>query len=157
MVKLSQSSLLAAFLNPQMYIASGQTTEEANANLIRGLSRDVGNEIDEFIVTDVRSNLLGLPLDLAALNIARGRETGIPSLNETRAQLYAGGAIDLKPYESWVDFSEHIKNPLSIINFIAAYGTHATLLAATTTADMRTAAEDLLMLQWVVMQTLLIS
>ena len=139
----SQASLIAAFLNPQMYIASGQTAEQANANLIRGLSRDVGNEIDEFIVSDVRSNLLGLPLDLAALNIARGRETGIPSLNETRAQLYNGGAIDLKPYASWVDFSQHIKNPLSIINFIAAYGTHTSILAETTTAGMRTAAENL--------------
>lgn len=139
----SQATLLAAFLNPQMYIASGQTAEQANANLIRGLSREVGNEIDELIVSDVRSNLLGLPLDLAALNIARGRETGIPSLNETRAQLYNGGAIDLKPYISWVDFSQHIKNPLSIVNFIAAYGTHANLLAESTTAGMRTAAENL--------------
>ncbi|MEQ1535734.1 MAG: peroxidase family protein [Burkholderiaceae bacterium] len=141
--EVSQASLLAAFLNPQMYIASGQTAEEANANLIRGLSRDVGSEIDEFIVSDLRSNLVGLPLDLAALNIARGRETGIPSLNETRAQLYAGGAIDLKPYESWVDFSEHIKNPLSIINFIAAYGTHTSILVETTTEGMRLAAENL--------------
>ena len=139
----NQATLLAAFLNPQMYIASGQTAEQANANLIRGLSRDVGNEIDEFIVSDVRSSLLGLPLDLAALNIARGRETGIPSLNETRAQLYNGGAIDLKPYTSWVDFSQHLKNPLSIINFIAAYGTHSSLTAATTTDAMRLAAEAL--------------
>ena len=43
--------------------------EEINANIIRGLSRDVGNAMDEFIVTDVRSNLLGLPLDLAVLNL----------------------------------------------------------------------------------------
>ena len=102
--------------------------DEINANIIRGLSRDVGNAIDEFIVTDVRSNLLGLPLDLGALNIARGRDTGIPSLNETRAQLYDDtGLADLKPYDSWVDFAANIKNAASIINFIAAYGTHATI------------------------------
>ena len=52
------------------------------------MSRDVGNPIDEFIVQDVRSNLLGLPLDLAVLNISRGRDTGIPSLNQTRAATY---------------------------------------------------------------------
>jgi hypothetical protein len=34
----------------------------------------VGNEIDEFIVSDVRSNLLGLPLDLAVLNLSRARD-----------------------------------------------------------------------------------
>ncbi len=103
-----QATLLAAFLNPQMYVASGTTVAEANANLIRGLSRDVGNAMDEFIVPDVRSTLLGLPLDLAALNIARGRDTGIPSFNETRKQLYEGASApvaDLKPYESWADFA----------------------------------------------------
>ena len=123
-----QQTLLAVFLNPQAYIGSGATLEEINANIIRGLSRDVGNAIDEFIVTDVRSNLLGLPLDLGALNIARGRDTGIPSLNETRAQLYDDtGLADLKPYDSWVDFAANIKNAASVVNFIAAYGTHATI------------------------------
>ena len=52
---------------------------------MRGLTRQVGNEIDEFVTEALRNNLLGLPLDLAALNIARGRDTGIPSLNDARA------------------------------------------------------------------------
>lgn len=139
-----QKTLLAVFLNPQAYIGSGATLEQVNANIIRGLSRDVGNALDEFIVTDVRSNLLGLPLDLAVLNLARGRETGIPSLNETRAQLYNDtGLADLKPYASWIDFAENIKNAASVVNFIAAYGTHASILAATTLAGKRAAAENL--------------
>ena len=140
-----QKTLLAVFLNPQEYIASGTDAATINANLIRGLSRDVGNALDEFIVTDVRSNLLGLPLDLAVLNIARGRDTGIPSLNQTRAQLYNdSGLADLKPYESWADFAANIKNPMSIINFIAAYGTHATIDAALTLVDKRAAAVALI-------------
>ena len=130
----SQDSLLAVFLNPQAYSAGGTTAATINADLIRGLSRDVGNAIDEFIVNDLRNSLVGLPLDLAALNIARGRETGIPSLNETRAQIYtATGLTDLTPYISWADFAANISNPMSIVNFIAAYGTHASIASQTTT------------------------
>jgi Ca2+-binding RTX toxin-like protein len=137
-----QKTLLAMFLNPQGYIGSGATIETINANLIRGLSRDVGNAIDEFIVSDVRSNLLGLPLDLAVLNIVRGRETGIPSFNETRKQLYNNtGLADLKPFVSWYDFAQNITNAASIVNFIAAYGTHETITAQTTLAGKRAAAE----------------
>ena len=140
-----QQTLLAMFLNPTAYVESGATIEEINANFIRGLSRDVGNAIDEFIVTDVRSNLLGLPLDLGALNIARGRDTGIPSLNETRAQLYNDtGLADLKPYSSWYDFALNIKNVASVVNFIAAYGTHATLTAPGITVAQQRAAAELL-------------
>ena len=51
------------------------------------MTRTVGNEIDEFVTEALRNNLLGLPLDLAALNIARGRDTGIPSLNAARARV----------------------------------------------------------------------
>jgi Ca2+-binding RTX toxin-like protein len=137
-----QKTLLAMFLNPQAYIGSGATIETINANIIRGLSRDVGNAIDEFIVSDVRSNLLGLPLDLAVLNIVRGRETGIPSFNETRKQLYNNTNLaDLKPFVSWYDFAQNITNAASIVNFIAAYGTHSTITAETTLAGKRAAAE----------------
>ncbi|KZD21169.1 peroxidase family protein [Tardiphaga robiniae] len=140
----NQKTLLAVFLNPQQYIGSGDDLATINANIIRGLSRDVGNAMDEFIVTNVRSQLLGLPLDLAVLNIARGRETGIPSLNQTREQLYNDtGLADLKPYESWADFAMNIKNAASVVNFIAAYGTHASITGATTLADKRAAAEEL--------------
>ena len=141
---MNQQTLLAVFLNPQAYVGSGATLQEINANIIRGLSRDVGNAIDEFIVQDVRSNLLGLPLDLAVLNLARGRETGIPSLNQARAQLYNDtGLADLKPYTSWSDFALNMKNAASIVNFIAAYGTHSTITGTATLAGKRAAAEDL--------------
>ena len=56
---------------------------------MRGVTRTVGNEIDEFVTEALRNNLVGLPLDLPALNIARGRDTGIPSLNAARREFYA--------------------------------------------------------------------
>jgi Ca2+-binding RTX toxin-like protein len=140
----TQETLLDAFLNPQLYNASGATIEAINANLARGLTRDLGNEIDEFLVSDLRNNLVGLPLDLAALNIARGRETGVASLNNVRAQLYNDfNHADLKPYTSWRDFMLNIKTPLSVVNFIAAYGTHESITSATTLAAKRDAATAL--------------
>ena len=136
-----QVSLIDAFLNPGEYLAGGADFAAIQGALFRGMSRDVGSEIDEFIIPALRSNLLGLPLDLAALNIARGRETGVPTLNETRTRLYNDfGLADLKPYESWNEFATHMRNPISVINFIAAYGNHASLIAADTLAEMREAA-----------------
>ena len=52
------------------------------------MTRQIGNEIDEFVTDVLRNQLVGIPLDLAALNIARGRDVGMPSLNEARAQFY---------------------------------------------------------------------
>ena len=96
------------------------------------MTRQVGNEIDEFVTSALRNNLLGLPLDLATINLARGRDTGVPSLNAARREFYEATDQNalLKPYESWVDFAGHLKNEASIINFIAAYGTHALITGA---------------------------
>ena len=141
-----QLGLIEAFLNPQAFTASGVTAAEATGAIIRGMTRQVGNEIDEFVVDAVRSNLLGLPLDLPALNIARGRDTGVPTFNDTRTQFYAmTGDAQLKPYVSWLDYAQNIKNPISIINFIAAYGTHESLTAETTAAGKRAAAMELVL------------
>jgi len=85
-----------------------------------------------------------LPLDLGALNLARGRDTGIPGLNGARRLFFADtGNPALQPYTSWNDFGLNIKHPESFANFIAAYGTHATIVATTTDAARRVAAEAL--------------
>ncbi|MBC2775052.1 calcium-binding protein [Rhizobium sp. AQ_MP] len=125
----SSMDLFTAFLNPTAY-APGQITADQGAGaVIRGMTGQVGNEIDEFVTDVLRNHLVGIPLDLAALNIARGRETGIPSLNAARAQFkaIANGDTQLDPYKNWVDFGMNLKNPASIVNFIAAYGTHESI------------------------------
>lgn len=132
--------LIASFLNPVVFNNDGTlTAEEAAGAVVRGMTTERGNEIDEFLTGALRNNLLGIPLDLGAINIARGRDTNMPTLNEAREQLYAAtGSSFLKPYESWAELATNLKNPLSVVNFIAAYGTHPSLaarLAAPTTAD----------------------
>src|SRR5262245_37107785 len=134
----SDIGLITAFLNPLAFADSGPTPTEPTGAIVRGLTRQVGNEIDEFVTEAVRNNLLGLPLDLAVLNIARGRDTGLPSLNGARAQFYEmTGDSQLTPYISWVDFAMHLKHVESLVNFIAAYGKHTELQAA----DVDTLAE----------------
>ena len=119
--------LFDAFLNPLAFGSDTIDHDAAAGAIVRGMTSQVGNEIDEFVTDVLRNQLVGIPLDLAALNIARGRDTGIPPLNEARRQFkeVANGDTQLDAYTSWTDFALNLKNPASIVNFIAAYGTHA--------------------------------
>ncbi|SFP54598.1 Ca2+-binding protein, RTX toxin-related [Geopseudomonas sagittaria] len=140
----SEMGLIEAFLNPLAFAAGGLSPEEAAGAIVRGTTRQLGNEIDEFVTDALRSNLLGLPLDLAAINLARGRDTGIPTLNVARAQFYEmTGDSQLKPYISWLDLMQNLKHQASIVNFIAAYGTHASITGADTLEAKRAAATDI--------------
>ena len=138
----SSMGLIEAFLNPSAYTNGGAlTVDQALGDIARGMTRQAGNAIDEFVTDALRDNLLGLPLDLAALNIARGRDVGAPSLNEARQSFFtATGDARLEAYSSWADFGGNLKYAGSLINFMAAYGTHASILAATTDTDKRAAA-----------------
>ncbi|MFZ4717892.1 MAG: peroxidase family protein [Ilumatobacteraceae bacterium] len=146
-------SLLDAFLNPTAYNDGGSagrlSNQQASGSIIRGMVSQRGEEIDEFITEALRNNLVGLPLDLGTLNITRSRSEGIAPLNEVRRELFgsslpgAGGNTQLKPYHDWADFGMALRHQASLVNFIAAYGTHPTVLSATTVDDKRAAAQDI--------------
>lgn len=79
-------SLSEAFFNPSEIAENGGI-----APLLRGLADGMAQELDTHIVEDVRSFLFGAPgsggLDLAALNIERGRDLGVASYNDLREAL----------------------------------------------------------------------
>src|SRR4051794_18538733 len=126
--------LLSGFLNPAAYYDGGDTlgtvdSKAAATSIMMGMSDQVGNEIDEFVTNTLRNNLLGLPLDLPSINMARARSEGIPSLNNLRKQIFAStNDGQLAPYENWIHFGQALKHPESLANFIAAYGTHPNIM-----------------------------
>lgn len=75
--------LKSAFFNPAELVAQGGIEP-----LLRGAAHQRANDVDPFIVDDVRNFLFGQPgqggFDLASLNIQRGRDHGLPSYNEVR-------------------------------------------------------------------------
>jgi len=76
--------LANAFFDPQALLATGLDP------VLRGLAQQRAQAIDPYVVDDVRNFLFGQPgsggFDLAALNIQRGRDHGLPSYNELRQQ-----------------------------------------------------------------------
>jgi hypothetical protein len=89
---LGSLSIRDAFFNPE-FLGS----DPANvARVLKGLASQVGQENDLLLVDGVRNSLFGPPgaggLDLAALDIQRGRDHGLPDYNTMR-RLYGLGPV----------------------------------------------------------------
>src|SRR6185312_14189705 len=56
------------------------------------------------------------------------REAGVPTLNALRREIHARtNDAQMAPYTDWSDFGQHLKHPESLINYVAAYGTHPSI------------------------------
>lgn len=90
-------ALRDAFFNPGEVFANGVDS------LLLGLASQRAQAIDPLLVDDVRNFLFGPPgsggFDLASLNLQRGRDHGIGSLNAVR------DALGLSPYASFLDMT----------------------------------------------------
>lgn len=75
-----------AFFSPERIIDEGGIEP-----VLRGLASQRCQEIDPYIVDDVRNFLFGTPghggFDLASINIQRGRDHGLPGYNDVRVAL----------------------------------------------------------------------
>ncbi len=101
-----------AFFNPAEVIDYGIEP------YLRGLASQTAQEIDNYVVDDVRNFLFGAPgeggFDLPSLNLQRGRDHGLPSYNDVRA-VYGLPAIS--------DFDDVSSDPDVQARLQAAYGT----------------------------------
>jgi len=115
---------------------------------LRGLAAQKAQEIDNMLVDDVRNFLFGPPgsggLDLASLNIQRGRDHGLPGLNRLRADL------GLQPYNSFAELNpdpavhkriasvyDHVDDIDPWVGILAEPKTGASLLGETGTVILR--------------------
>ena len=105
--------LLNAFFNPDEF-RNGYGTDP----ILRGLITQNSRAVDEFLSSALTNNLFREQLDLASLNIQRGRDHGLP------------------PYLTWQRYCasvfpelgiSEIENKLTLIRFLELYGSLDTL------------------------------
>jgi len=92
--ELAAQDLKDVFFEPA---ATFTSTGDGADGLLRHLAADLSNALDVHLVDDLRNFLFdpGDGQDLAAINIQRGHDLGLGSLNETRV------ALGLKPYTTF--------------------------------------------------------
>ena len=101
-IEAGHLQLREAFFSPQKLIETGLEP------ILRGFAAQICQKIDLFFVDEVRNFLFGNPgdggFDLAALNIQRGRDHGLPSYNEVRRDLQG-----LEPKRSFSEVVESLE------------------------------------------------
>lgn len=102
-----------AFFNPLIIPQSGGMDV-----FLKGMAAQNQQQFDALVVDDIRNFLFGPPgsggLDLASININRGRERGLPSFNDVRQ------ALGLPRYLAFVQMNP---DPEIYAKLIALYGT----------------------------------
>ena len=111
--------LASAFFDP------GQITEIGLEPYLRGLARQRAQEVDPRVVDAVRNFLFGPPgaggLDLAALNIQRGRDHGLPAYNDLRQALVHSRAQCFAEVTSDAETQQRLAGAYSHVDEIDAW------------------------------------
>ena len=109
-------SLREAFFRPDVFRATGLEP------LFRGFATQVAQKVDPFIVDDLRNFLFGRPgsggFDLAALNIQRGRDHGLPSYNDLRRKMGLTAAADFADVTPIPDLQEKLARAYATVEDI---------------------------------------
>jgi len=111
--------LSQAFFNPPLL------TEHGTDPVLKYLSSDPSSEVDTKVVDSVRNFLFGPPgaggLDLASLNIQRGRDHGLADYNTIRAAYGLPRVTDFSQITSNVDLQAKLKALYGSVNNIDAW------------------------------------
>ncbi|MEM8500398.1 MAG: peroxidase family protein [Pseudomonadota bacterium] len=106
-----------AFFSPWRIAAEGGLEP-----ILRGLAAQRCQTIDSYLVEDVRSFLFGDPsdggFDLAALNIQRGRDHGLPSYNQARQTLGMEPARNVTDITSDTELRQRLRNAYTSVDDI---------------------------------------
>jgi len=112
-------SLAEAFFNPNLVSDNGLES------VLKYLASDPSSEIDNQIVDSVRNFLFGPPgaggLDLASLNIQRGRDHGLPDYNSLRAAYGLPKVTTFAQITSDPALQTELKNLYGTVNNIDAW------------------------------------
>jgi hypothetical protein len=91
----------------EAFFAPGLVRDDGIEPILRGLASQICQELDPFVVDDVRNFLFGLPgfggVDLASMNIQRGRDHGLPTYNAARQ------ALGMPPAATFADVSANLE------------------------------------------------
>ena len=103
-------SLIESFFNVGEILTNGIEP------ILSGLTVQIGQEVDNYLVDEVRNFLFGPPgaggFDLASLNIQRGRDHGLPAYTQVRR------ALGLRPIRTFADITP---DATTSANLAAAY------------------------------------
>ena len=110
-------TLLEAFFNPAV------VAEYNIAPLLKGLSLQTQNEVDLKIIDNLRNFLFGDPssgnaagLDLASLNIQRGRDHGLPNYNAVRRHYTGRSARNFRDITRDSDLADALETLYGDVN-----------------------------------------
>jgi len=113
-------SLSQAFFTPTELIDNGGIEP-----ILRGLASQVAQEVDVHLVDDVRNLLFGPPgsggLDLAALNIQRGRDHGLPAYNRMREDYGLDAATSFDDITSDADLAADLAEVYGSVDLVDAW------------------------------------
>lgn len=106
-----------AFFNPSELLIGGGVEP-----LFQGMAFQVQQNLDCKVVDDIRNFLFGAPgaggLDLAAININRSRERGVPSYSVIRDAFGIGAVNDFTDITSDVEMSDALQSVYSTVDQI---------------------------------------
>ena len=119
-MKQGRVALKDAYFNPLLINISGGIEP-----FLKGMTKQIQQKLDTKMVNAVRNYLFGDPgqggLDLAAINIMRSRERGIPDYNTIRADFGLEKVKDFNEITSNLDLAKRLKFLYGNVDNIDAY------------------------------------